>query len=137
MELMSEAIGKNTPPATPLPFALEVIDLDAHPDGTLLRLIAEGTKAREAYYLLTQRRYRKGMAKADRAEGSAAFRTVMLTEARIIGTGARTGFGLLAKTMFALEHRDATEPHRANLTWGIGGLLFSVVNDSVRMGAFS
>ncbi len=133
---MSEASPKIPPIPPAPPFALELIDLDAHPDGALLRLIAEGTKAREAYALLTERRYRKGMARADRAECSAAYCAAGQIEVRIIATPARTGFGLLAKALFTLEHNDITRPHGANLTWGIGGLLFSVVNDSVRIGSF-
>jgi hypothetical protein len=134
---MSEATSTNTPGGGFPPFKLELVDLDAHPDGVLLRLIAEGTKAQEAYDLLTQRRYRKCMARADRAELSAAATAAFQLETKIVAIPARTSFGLLAKAMFALGHPRTRDRNGANLTWGLGGLLFSVVEDSVRMGAFS
>jgi hypothetical protein len=134
---MSEASRKIPETHLQPPFALELIDLNAHPDGALLRMIAEATKAREAYELLTERGYRKGMAKADRAERAAAYCAVTKIEVSIIATPARTGFGLLAKALFALEHRSTRDPEASNFTWGPWGLLFSVVNDGVRIGAFS
>jgi hypothetical protein len=84
-------------PAARSPFKLELIDLDANPDGELLRLIAQGTKAREAYGLLTKRGYWRGQARADRAELSAVFCAKTKLEWAIIGTQAKTPFGLSAK----------------------------------------
>jgi hypothetical protein len=37
---MSEAISKTTLGGSPPPFPLQLLDLDAHPDGLLLRLCA-------------------------------------------------------------------------------------------------
>jgi hypothetical protein len=119
------------------PLPLTLIDLEQHPDGELLRLIAQGTKAREAYYLLTKRGYRRGLAKADRAEVSAAYCARFRLETTIVATPAKTKFGLTAKALFALEHEATANVHGANLTWGIGGLLFAVVNDAMQMGAFA
>jgi hypothetical protein len=41
------------------------------------------------------------------------------------------------RPLFALEHEATIDVHASNLTWGVGGLLFSVVNDGIQMGAFA
>jgi hypothetical protein len=134
---MSEAKKRLRPPVERPPFSLQLIDLDAHPDGDLLRLIAQGTKARESYGLLKKRRYRRGQARADRVELREAFGARMRLECAIIGTQAKTPVGLTAKALFALEDEAVANVHVSGLTWGVGGLLFSVVNDGMRMGAFA
>jgi hypothetical protein len=45
---MQEATLKTTPGGRPPPFSLQVIDLDAHPDGLLLRLCACAGRMRTA-----------------------------------------------------------------------------------------
>ncbi|MCB8878258.1 hypothetical protein [Acidisoma silvae] len=117
--------------------AFQLIDLDQHPDGELLRLIAQGTNAREKYQALNRRGHRRGKAIADRQEVGDAFGVRMRLECRIINTPAKTPFGLTAKAMFALEHESVADVHASNLTWGVGGLLFSVVNDAILTGALS
>lgn len=126
-----------TPEGTRALPVFELIDLDQHADGKLLRLIAQATKAREAYWFLKKRGHRRGLARADRAEVVEAFAARMRLENAVIALAAKTTFGLTAKALFALEHECAADVHASNLTWGIGGLLYSVVNDGLHLGVAS
>ena len=113
------------------PLPLELVDLSCHPDGELLRMLSRGTSLREREWserLPTG----KHLGKDRRRNYNQLCHDIWKLDLAIIKHPARTKFGVHAKALYALEHRDAEGKAP---THGSHGLLFSVLSDALRIGA--
>ena len=130
---MSEAASPSTPPAAPPPSSIQLIDLTSHPDGELLRMLSRGTSLREREW--SERLPRgKHLGKDRRREYNQLCHDIWKLDMAIIKHPARTKLGVHAKALYALEHEDA----EGNApTYGMHGLLFSVLSDALRIGALA
>lgn len=116
---------------TSLPLTL--IDLEQHPDGELLRMIARATVLREREWL-DRLPPAKHLGKEKRRDYNQLCHDLWKLDMAIASHPATTRFGVHAKALYAVEHRDfeAKAPTCSGL-----GLVFSVLSDALRTGALS
>lgn len=120
-----------TPGGTSLPLTL--IDLEQHPDGELLQMIARGTALREREWLERLPRG-KHLGKEKRRAYNQLCQDLWKLDMAIARQLATTRFGVHAKAIYAVEHPsfEAQAP-----TYGGSGLTFSVLSDALRTGSLA
>jgi hypothetical protein len=109
---MREATNQPTSRKRKSPLPFEIVDLTTHPDGQLLRLIAEATVMRD----------RPGVA-------GWKLKDFIDIDDQIGPLEPATRFGLHAKALYALGNQD-----RDLRVFGLHGVAFSVIEDAMRMG---
>ena len=109
----------STPGGSPLPFA--VIDLDNHPDGTLMRLCSQAARLRDRAYLEGIDIYQ--------CPGPEYVPCLHRLINQVSDTAPRTQEGFRLKALFLLGDDD--DPRN---TWPVRAPLVSVIKDALRLG---